>query len=185
MDASVAGLLAAAVGVGGTLGSAWLTQRRSDAARREEWERLERARATELSSARAEAVLEARRVAYTAFNAAARQYLACLRDHAQTLRPGATDDAVASLEALDTTRTEFRQRYAEAQMTVPDPVLEEIRRVSRHLGTIYGTLIRLTRGVPREGDDLTTAHAAVKEGWELLRSMRRTMRAELGVTDSA
>ena len=183
MDASVAGLLAAAVGVGGTLGSAWLTQRRSDAARREEWERLERTRVTELSASRAEAALEARRVAYTAYNTAARHYLACLRDHSQTLGSGAAGDPVASLEALDTSRTELRRQYAEAQLTVPDPVLEEIRRVNRHLGALYGTLIRLTRGVPREGDDLTAAQAAVREGWELLRRMRHAMRTDLGVTE--
>ena len=50
MDSAVAGLLVAVVGVGGTLGSAWLTQRRGDASRREEWERLERTRLAELTA---------------------------------------------------------------------------------------------------------------------------------------
>ncbi|MGW2963748.1 hypothetical protein ACWDGI_35555 [Streptomyces sp. NPDC001220] len=52
MDSAVTGLLAAVVGVGGTLGSAWLTQRRGDTLRREEWDRLERARLAELDAQR-------------------------------------------------------------------------------------------------------------------------------------
>ncbi|WP_165914331.1 hypothetical protein [Streptomyces sp. AcE210] len=57
----MAGLLAAVVGVGGTLGSAWLTQRRGDASRREEWERLERTRRAELAAQQTESGRETRR----------------------------------------------------------------------------------------------------------------------------
>jgi hypothetical protein len=178
VDSAVAGLLAAVVGVGGALGSAWLTQRRGDASRREEWERLERTRLAELAAQQRQAGLEERRAAYTAFNAAARHYLATLNDHAHVLRLVA-DDPQESLATVDTARVEYRQRYAEAQMIAPDTVLVELRRVNTSLGSVYGVLARLTRGTAREGDDIATARAEIKEGWRVLSRMRATMRTDL------
>ncbi|MHA5049324.1 hypothetical protein [Streptomyces sp. SD15] len=180
MDSALTGLLVAVVGVGGTLGSAWLTQRRGDASRREEWERLERTRLAELTAQRAESGREARRAAYTEFNAAARHYLATLNDHAHVLRIGY--DAQDSLATVETARVDYRRRYAEAQMIVPDTVLAEVRRVDSGLGSAYGTLARLTHGTAREGDDLATVRDAIKQGWQNLSRMRATMRTDLGVT---
>jgi hypothetical protein len=181
MDSAVAGLLTAVVGVGGALGSAWLTQRRSDASRREEWERLERTRLAELAAQQRQSGLDDRRAAYAAFNAAARHYLATLNDHAHVLRLG-TEDPQESLAAVDTARVEYRRRYAEAQMIVPDTVLAEVKRVNTSLGSVYGVLARLTRGTAREGDDIATARAEIKEGWRILSRMRATMRTDLDVT---
>ena len=180
MDSAVAGLLVSVVGVGGTLGSAWLTQRRGDASRREEWERLERTRLAELTARQRQSGLDDRRAAYTAFNAAARHYLATLNDHAHVLRLGA-DGAQESLATLDTARVEYRRRYAEAQMIVPDTVLTEVRQVNTRLGSVYGALARLTRGRAREGEDIASARAEIKEGWWLLARMGATMRADLDV----
>ncbi|MFF2810407.1 hypothetical protein ACFVT2_25215 [Streptomyces sp. NPDC058000] len=181
MDAAVAGLLAALVGVGGTLGSAWLTQRRSDADRREEREHLERTRRAELAAQHTQDGLAARQSTYTAFNAAARNYLACLNDHAHALQrdPVEPDE---TLDAMETARIEFRQRYAEAQMVVPDTVLAEVRRANTALGGIYGILVRLTRGAAADGDTLGTARNRIKQSWRVLSDMRATMRADLRVT---
>ncbi|WP_327290229.1 hypothetical protein [Streptomyces sp. NBC_01198] len=182
MDSAVTGLLAAAIGVGGTLGSAWLTQRRGDAARREEWERLERTRTAELAAQRRQSDVTDRRAAYTVFNTAARHYLAALNDHAHVLLHPGAEDQDAALAAVDTARAEYRRRYAEAQMIVPDAVLAEVREVNTALGAIYGTLARLTRGVPRDGDELPAAQAGIRRGWQLLSRMRAAMRADLDVT---
>jgi hypothetical protein len=180
MDSAAAGLLAAVVGVGGTLGSAWLTQRRGDASRREEWERLERARRAELAAQRAESGREVRRSVYTEFNAAARHYLATLNDHAHVLAIGY--DPQESLAVVETARVDYRRRYAEAQMAVPDTVLAEVGRVDTGLGSLYGTLARLTRDAAREGDDLENVREKIKQGWRDLSRMRAMMRADLGVT---
>ncbi|MEU3854350.1 hypothetical protein [Streptomyces sp. NPDC029554] len=180
MDAAVAGLVAATVGVGGTLGSAWLTQRRGDASRREEWERLERTRRDEADAQRAESGREARRAAYTEINAAARHYLATLNDHRHILRIG--HDPQESLAAVEAARVEYRRRYAEAQMIVPDLVLTEVNRVDADLNAVYGVLARLSRGTQREDDDIEAVRDAVKQGWQDLSRMRTTMRADLGVT---
>ncbi|MET9880697.1 hypothetical protein ABZZ36_39755 [Actinacidiphila glaucinigra] len=182
MDAAAAGVLAAAVGVGGTLGSAWLTGRRGDAARRHEWERLERTRLADLTAQRVQEALAARREAYTAFNAAARHYLACLSDHAHALRLDAAADPAETLDAVESARVEYRQRYAEAQMIVPDAVLAEVRLANNSVGAVYGILARLTRGGADEGDEVEVARRRIKEGWRVLARMRATMRADLRVT---
>ncbi|MEU6665997.1 hypothetical protein [Streptomyces sp. NPDC046727] len=180
MDSAVAGLLAAVVGVGGTLGSAWLTQRRGDASRREEWERLERARRAEFAAQQAESHREARKAVYTEFNAAARHYLATLNDHAHVLRIGYAPQE--SLAAVETARVDYRRQYAEAQMTVPDVVLAEVKRVDSGLGSVYGTLARLTHENAREGDDIETVRDRITQGWRDLSRMRSAMRTDLGVT---
>jgi hypothetical protein len=176
----VTGLLAAVVGVGGTLGSAWLTQRRGDALRREEWERLERSRLTELATQQRQSGREARRAAYTEFNAAARHYLATLNDHAHVLRIGG--DPAESLATVETARVEYRRRHAEAQMIVPDAVLVGVRKVDKGLGSLYGSLARVTRDRARDGDDLDTVRTTIKQGWRDLSELRATMRTDLEVT---
>ncbi|MFJ4368861.1 hypothetical protein ACIP4S_32660 [Streptomyces chartreusis] len=181
MDSTVAGLLAAVVGVGGTLGSAWLTQRRGDASRREEWERVERSRRAELAAQQVESGRETRRAAYTEFNAAARHYLATLNDHAHVLRIGYAPQE--SLAAVETARADYRRRYAEAQMIVPDIVLTEVRRVDIGLGSVYGILARLTHDTAREGDDIESVRDTIKQGWRDLSRMRAAMRTDLGVTE--
>ncbi|WP_405951614.1 hypothetical protein OG588_40665 [Streptomyces prunicolor] len=180
MDSAVTGLLAAVVGVGGTLGSAWLTQRRGDTLRREEWERLERARQAELAAQQRQSGREARRTAYTELNAAARHYLATLNDHAHVLR--IEGDAAESLAALETARVDYRRRYAEAQMIVPDAVLAEVRKVDKEVGSVYGSLARVTRDRPRDGDDLDTVRTVIGQGWRHLSEMRAAMRTDLDVT---
>lgn len=180
MDSAVTGLLTAVVGVGGTIGSAWLTQRRGDALRREEWERLERARLAESATQRRQSGREARQTAYTEFNAAARHYLATLNDHAHVLRIGG--EPAESMAAVETARVDYRRRYAEAQMIVPDAVLAEVRKVDKGLGSVYGSLARVTRDRARDGDDQDSVRTVIKQGWRDLSDMRAAMRTDLNVT---
>ncbi|MEV7151970.1 hypothetical protein AB0O05_36345 [Streptomyces sp. NPDC093084] len=180
MDSAVTGLLAALVGVGGTLGSAWLTQRRADALRREEWDRVERSRRAERADERRQSGREARQAAYTGFNASARHYLATLNDHAHVLRDGG--DPRESLDAVESARVDYRRSYAEAQMIVPDTVLAEVRKVDRGLGSVYGSLARATRDRGRDGDDPDSVRTVIGQGWRDLSDTRAAMRADLDVT---
>ncbi|WP_051782644.1 MULTISPECIES: hypothetical protein [unclassified Streptomyces] len=181
MDAAWVGLLAAAVGVGGTLGSAWLTQRRNDVARREEWDRVERSRLADRADQRTQERLAARSAAYTAFNATTRNYLAYLNDHVHALQRGAaeTDDA---LGALETARKEFRQIYAEAQLIVPDTVLPELRQVHLSTAQAYAILSRLSRGTAEDGEDINAAQDSINHCWDVLFQVRAMMRADLNAT---
>ncbi|MFE7093206.1 hypothetical protein [Streptomyces erythrochromogenes] len=181
MDVAWVGLLAAAVGVGGTLGSAWLTQRRNDVARREEWDRLERSRLADRADQRTQERLAARSAAYTAFNATTRNHLAHLNDHVHALQQGTagTDDALGALEIA---RKEFRQIYAEAQLVVPDTVLTELRQAHLSTAQAYAILSRLSRGTAEDGDDIGTAQDSINHCWDVLFQVRATMRADLNVT---
>ncbi|CAM5261831.1 putative protein OS=Streptomyces violarus OX=67380 GN=FHS41_006659 PE=4 SV=1 [Streptomyces violarus] len=125
--------------------------------------------------------LQERKACYAAFNAAGRHYLATLSDHAHVLRHGA-EDPRESLAEVDAARAEYGRQYAEAQMVVPDTVLAELRTVNAALGSVYGCLARLTRGTPREGDDIDAVRSEVRRVWQFLTRMRATMRADLDVT---
>ncbi|MFI2375505.1 hypothetical protein ACH5AO_10595 [Streptomyces sp. NPDC018964] len=161
------------VGVVGTLLSALLTQRAADRSRQREQERTE-----ELWERRSE--IQELRSCYVALNTAGRQYLAALTDQVHALdRPGEADSV---RQRLTEARDRYRDVYAEAQMRLPQRVLEHAGGVSHGLGAVYGMVRRLDDGVPRRGD----SPAAVQEGidalWERLRGMRREMRADLGVS---
>ncbi|GAA2532781.1 hypothetical protein GCM10010295_13920 [Streptomyces intermedius] len=172
---SVTAVSVAVVGVVGTLLSALLTQRAADRSRQRERERAELARE------RRGELLEVR-TCYVALNTATRQYLAALTDQVHALR---RDGSGPVRQRLTDARDQHRDVYAEAQLRVPDPVLDLAGQLSRELGTVYGMVKRLDAGAPREGDSVTGAQERIDALWRLLREMRRRMRAELGVPATA
>ncbi|MFE2941433.1 hypothetical protein ACFXKG_20570 [Streptomyces sp. NPDC059255] len=165
--------VAAVVGVVGTLLSALLTQRAADRGRRREQERAER-----LRERRGE--VQERWVCYVALNTAGRQYLAALTDQLHAL--GRAEELGSVRQRLTEARDRYRDVYAEAQMRLPQRVLEHAGRVSHGLGTVYGMVRRLDAGVPRQGDVPAAVQAGIDALWERLREMRREMRADLGVS---
>ncbi|MFI2205900.1 hypothetical protein ACH47Z_35035 [Streptomyces sp. NPDC020192] len=163
----------AVVGVVGTLLSALLTQRAAYRSRRRELEHAERVR---------ERRGEARelRACYVALNTAARQYLAALTDQMHAL--GRDEEARAVRQRLAEARDQYRDAYAQAQMRMPEPVLDLAGDLSRELGALYGMVRRLDEGVPRAGDAPDVARVGIEAQWGRLRRMRREMRAGLGVS---
>ncbi|MGW1110567.1 hypothetical protein [Streptomyces albidoflavus] len=172
---SVTAVSVAVVGVVGTLLSALLTQRAADRSRQRERERAELARE------RRGELLDVRSC-YVALNTATRQYLAALTDQVHALR---RDGSGPVRQRLTDARDQHRDVYAEAQLRVPDPVLDLAGQLSRELGAVYGMVKRLDAGAPREGDSVTGAQERIDVLWHLLREMRRRMRAELGVPATA
>ncbi|WUX64315.1 hypothetical protein OG522_03890 [Streptomyces sp. NBC_01431] len=163
--------LAAVIGVVGTLMSALLTQRAADRSRQRERERAERVRewrdeAQELRSC------------YVALNTSARQYLAALTDHLHAL--SRDEDPRSVRQRLTEARDQYRDVYAEAQMRVPEGVLELAGDLNHDLGVVYGMARRLEDGVPRAGDSSAAVHGSIDGLWGGLREMRRAMRADLG-----
>ncbi|MEV7280549.1 hypothetical protein [Streptomyces sp. NPDC093111] len=170
MDIGV--VTAALVGVVGTLMSALLTQRAADRSRRREQQRVEelwerRAEEAELWSC------------YVALNASGRHYLAALTDQLYAL--GDELEAPRARQRLADARDQHREVYAEAQMRLPERVLDHAAGVSRGLGGVYGMVRRLDGGLPRPGDSPAAAQEAIAALWSRLRDMRREMRADLGV----
>ncbi|MEV4362720.1 hypothetical protein [Nonomuraea sp. NPDC049625] len=169
---SATAFLVAVVGVVGTLLSALLTQRAAERGREREQEQAE-----QLRKRRSEA--QELRSCYVALNTAARQYLTALTDHMHAL---GHDDLRSVRQRLTEARDQHRDAYAEAQMRVPERVLELAGDLSRDLGAVYGMVRRLDDGVPRAGDSPALMQQSIEALWGGLREMRRTMRADLGVS---
>ncbi|MEV7440452.1 hypothetical protein AB0O22_04745 [Streptomyces sp. NPDC091204] len=168
----IGAMVIAVAGVAGTLGGALLTQRGAERAKRREIE-LVRAH-DELRENRA-----LRRTCYASLNRDARQFTTALNQHLHTLRERTVD--TADRAALDAAKDAFRDRYSEAQMVAPDPVLAPATLVHHALTAVYGQVKRLERGAPAPGESMETAAEAQQEIWDPLRVMREAMRADLGV----
>lgn len=117
MSAAIAAMVTAVVGVLGTLFAplvaSWVTKRQRDAEGLVE----ERRR-----------LLEERRTAYTSMNRATSHFHTLLKDALHRTRDGVLTDE--DRERLEEGRRDYRARYAEAQMIVPEAVLDSSREVN-------------------------------------------------------
>lgn len=168
MTAAITAMITAVVGVLGTLFSPVVSQRLTARQRMEEAEVAERRRQ-----------FEERREAYTAMNRASRQFHTLLKDALHRIRDGVYADT--ERDQLEETRREYRDRYAQAQMIVPERILEASRSVNEVLAGIDAMVKRLDRGLAREGESAERALLDLKEAEPRLSAMRRLMREDLGV----
>ncbi|MBO8202232.1 hypothetical protein JW613_28665 [Streptomyces smyrnaeus] len=171
MSAVIAAMITAVVGVLGTLFAPVLTQRITARQRVEERAEADRLRR-----------LEERRAAYTAMNRASRQFSTLLKDALHRLR----DDVYTDHErtALEEARLDYRDRYAEAQMIVPEHILDASRAVNRVLAGVDAAVKRLDRGRARDGETPDSVRLTLTtEGDRELAAMRRLMREDLGIHD--
>jgi hypothetical protein len=170
MTAAVTAMITAVVGVLGTLFAPVLSQRLTARQRDEENRAAEERRR-----------FEERRDAYTAMNRASRQFHTLLKDALHRLRDGVYGDA--ERDQLEETRRDYRDRYAQAQMIVPERILEASRSVNEVLAGIDAAVKRLDRGVARDGESAEGALLELKEAEPRLSAMRRLMREDLGVAE--
>lgn len=176
-------VIAALIGVCGTLCATWLTQRSAERSRQAERREAERLRQLEEEARGAERVIDLLRANYIALNQAARHYFGALSNELHRLpSEGGGEGPAEQLTDLDAARMAYRACYAEAQMVVPDTVLAVSSAVNRELNQAYGMLKRLHGRAPREHDgrERTRAHLDAARG--LLHDLRREMRRDLGVT---
>jgi type II secretory pathway pseudopilin PulG len=176
-------LLIAVIGVSGTLAATWLTQWSNDRTRGRELAHAEQQRRAAHDEQAHLAMLTARRTAYVALNAAARQYLTALRNRAHAWE--STTGSNRGADLLEEQRASYRNCYAEAQMIVPDAVLTAARAANAELNQIYGTLRRLEQGSARDGDSLASVRSRVETARALLHGLRDAMRADLKVTETS
>ncbi|MEU8520156.1 hypothetical protein [Streptomyces sp. NBC_01216] len=170
MGATTAAMVTAVVGVLGTLlapvVTRWMTKRQRTEESRAEHERR---------------LFEERRNAYTGMNRASRHFHTLLKDALHRLRDDVyTDEDRAQVEQA---RRDYRDRYAEAQMIVPEVVLSASREVNTVLAAVDATAKRIDRGISREGESAARALEALKAAEPALTAMRRIMREDLGVAD--
>lgn len=170
MGAAIAAMVTAVVGVLGTLFAPLVTNWAAKRQRAEE-------RRTEENRRR----FEERRSAYTAMNRASRHFHTMLKDALHRLRDGVyTDDDRVQVEEA---RRDYRDRYAEAQMIVPETVLRASREVNVVLAAADATAKRIDRGLTRAGESAEQALLDLKEAEPRLTAMRRIMREDLGLPD--
>ncbi|MGW6707095.1 hypothetical protein ACWGDE_19690 [Streptomyces sp. NPDC054956] len=170
----IGGMVVAVAGVAGTLGGALLTQRGAARAKRREIELV-----SGHDAVRENLVL--RRTCYVELNRDARQFATTLNRHLHAMRERRVEDADRA--ALDAAKDAFRDRYSEAQMIAPDPVLTPVAVVNHALTAVYGQVKRLERGEPDPGESMEAAAEAQQALFGPLREMRAAMRADLGVSD--
>ncbi|WP_406455352.1 hypothetical protein OH768_19600 [Streptomyces sp. NBC_01622] len=170
MTAAVTAMITAVVGVLGTLFAPVLSQRLTARQRAEDAQVAERRR-----------LFEERRDAYTAMNRSSRHFHTLLKDALHRIRDGVYTER--ERDQLEEARREHRDRYAEAQMVVPERVLDASRAVNEVLVAADAAVKRLDRGLTRDGENAEQVMLDLKEAEPRLTAMRRLMRADLGVTE--
>jgi hypothetical protein len=180
---SVDAVLIAVIGVCGTLGATWLTQKHADHTKERELDHAERQRRADYEDRAREAALNTRRAAYVALNMQSRQYLTAMRNHVHALKlaPGST----SGMDEVEERRADYRNCYAEAQMIASDAVLATAREANGALNQMYGVLKRLENGTAMEGESAESARALIDGTRELLHELRLLMRSDLGVSEPA
>lgn len=177
----VAGLLTAVVAVAGSVLSGWLSQRGARESSREAWEHQMILRQTELEAHRDRDRDAELREVYVELNAAARHYLARLKDLAHDIQLDDVD-LLKALGGVDAVRAEYRHRYAVAQMLVPDTVLPYVRAANKQLGVVYGRLAAPVRNTDAPSLDHDELRVIVDDAWHLLAALRTQMRRDLGTS---
>ncbi len=134
---------------------------------------------------------EERRDAYTAMlclsggypqtPGSSRQFHTLLKDALHRIRDGVYTEH--ERDQLEEARRDYRDRYAEAQMIVPERVLDASRAVNEVLAATDAAVKRLDRGLTRDGESAEETLLDLKEAEPRLAAMRRLMRADLGVTE--
>ncbi len=192
MAADITTLLVAVLGVAGTLSSPLLSQRSADRAKRQEFELQGLQRREERLETERKSALQERQLIYAKLNTAARQYEQEMYEYLRVMAAGApTDEGRLELARV---REVFRDLYSDAQMILPDKVLESAMQVSAGLGEAYGMVKRLDnrQGFGGPGGEAEAAEA-VKSArafchstvYKLIIELRRMMRQDLGVAEPA
>ncbi|MFE7443723.1 hypothetical protein ACFU7X_25110 [Streptomyces chartreusis] len=182
MGSTAIALVAAVVGVTGTLLAPVLAQRSSAKAQKAEFERQQQAAHTQWQREQQQAELTARRACYIVTNAAYRRYRIQLMNHLWHVHRSEVTDTLK--ETLETARHAHHAAFAEAQMLASPAVLAQLDDVAKALSEGYRRTKSLEEGHPDEGDTFEVIEAYLQWIWERWKEMRAVMRADLGLANS-
>lgn len=180
MNSSTSALVIALMGISGTLISALLTQRSANNNAIRQIERADEQRREERAHQYEQTTIESRRACYVALNIAARLYQTALTNYLVALQNGPPNDEI--LGDVEAARLDHRARHAEAQMVLPDSVLETAGAVNGNLGKFYGILRSVDLDDASSNVTLESAEYRRARSWDLLAQMRTAMRRDLGIT---
>ncbi|MDX3838964.1 hypothetical protein [Streptomyces europaeiscabiei] len=169
-------LLVALVGVVGTLVAPITTARVSLRTRLQEFELQQRANEQTRREENMAADLERRRAIYIAVNSSARQWRIRLMEDLHALRTGGS-----SSELTEDARQAFQGDFAQAQMLVPDPVLDAATRVRIALADGRKRLDSLKKSEVADEEAWQELYTYVLRIWDLITRMQAAMRKDLGI----
>jgi len=185
MNADVTTVAVAVLGVAGTLSSPLLAQRIAARAKQQEFDQQRQQRLEERGEAHQRAALEERRSIYANLNTAARQYTRALRAYLRMISNNAiTDDGRTELARA---RQTYGDVFSDAQMILPDKVMDAATAVNESLGAAYGMVRQLdeTEPRPRSGSSALAVETAQEfcrvTLYGVIADMRQLMREDLGV----
>ncbi|WAU84890.1 hypothetical protein O1Q96_37495 [Streptomyces sp. Qhu-G9] len=182
MGSTAIALVAAVVGVTGTLLAPVLAQRSSAKGQRAEFERQQQAAQAQWEREQRQAELAARRTCYVETNAAYRRYRIQLMNYLWHVHRDEVTEA--GKEALEAARHAHHAAFAEAQMVASAAVLAQLDDVAKALSEGYRRTKCLEEGNPDPDDSFDVIQAYLQWIWERWKEMRAVMRADLGVNNS-
>ncbi|GAA4077367.1 hypothetical protein GCM10022233_65420 [Streptomyces shaanxiensis] len=177
MDNGLTALIAALVGVTGTLLAPIFSQRIVFRFQERQFERQQRAVQAQWTRDREETRLSERRACYIATNTAYRRYRIQLMNylwdvHQGTVTPTCRDE-------LEAARHAHHAAFAEAQLVASSVVLAELDAIAKELAQAYRRVKRLEEGNPvRSFEEI---EQDLQDLWERWKQMRGLMRTCLGV----
>ncbi|MFF8918878.1 hypothetical protein ACF08M_37640 [Streptomyces sp. NPDC015032] len=178
MSTGVIALLVAVVGVVGTLlapiTTAWVSSR----SRLQEFELQRRTDQVTRQLEDAQQNLERRRDIYVALNSGARRYRMLMMEDLHAKRTGAAPQS----DATEAARVEFQATYAQAQMLIPDAVLEPSRKVRVALADARKLIGALYEDATHGQEEWQEAHTFLIQMWDVIITMQVAMRQDLGIT---
>lgn len=177
MSTDLTPLAVALVGVAGTMGAPWLTQRAHRAHARDQAERDERA----LEASSREQSRKEKQALCAELNGATRAYRSALREYALAVRFGGPIDE--RFAALKQDRAAYRKQYDQAEMVLPPRPFKVAKVANEHLGYSYRLVLglRASTDVMQETDRvLAMIRGSLGAAVDLL---RLALREDLGVIE--
>ncbi|MFF7332724.1 hypothetical protein [Streptomyces sp. NPDC008150] len=178
MSDAVFGLVAAGVGVLGTLISPVFAQRTNARTQQAEFERQQQAVRAQWERERHEQGLLVRRACYSETNAAFRRYRTQQMDYLWHVHRNEVNDIAR--DALEDARHAHHAAFAQAQMVASPAVLAQLDDVAKALSEGYRRTKHLEEGTPDTGDSFEVIEAYLQWIWERWEEMRAVMREDLG-----
>ncbi|WP_406389030.1 hypothetical protein [Streptomyces sp. NBC_00887] len=177
MSTGLIALLVAVVGVAGTLlapiTTAWVSSR----SRRQDFELQQRSERTKRHLDDAQANLERRRDIYVALNSGARRYRFHMMEDLYAMRSEADPNP-----ATEVVRAEFQDTYAQAQMLVPDNVLQPCQAVRVALAEAKKLMESLTEDGAHDQQKWQETHTFLIQMWDAITAMQLAMHQDLGIS---
>lgn len=179
MNSAAIGLVAAVVGVTGTLLAPVFSQRLLARSQADQFDRQQRAVQAQWEREQERMELTERRACYITTNAAYRRYRIQLMNYLWHVhRANVTPEARAELQDA---RAAHHAAFAEAQMIASPAVLARLDPMATSLGDAYRKIKFLEEGEPRSNGSFEEIEADLQRLWEDWKEMRSVMRADLGI----